>query len=194
MKSLGCVCSRLYNVEKNGHLYACSLLVPLNKPPHARNQQPPPNTTLQKNASWSRIKDILLLSSSAASLQEGIWQFIKKMVLFSTSSVFNIAPLPEQSPHWYFQLSFIGFVGTTGSTDDSREGNVRKSKPRWSAVPHRSLVFLYCLISQWPLSDFRVSSCLQVFCVCECRGWEEGFQTGAEQQRDWGSWWDDSRL
>lgn len=61
-------------------------------PQHTRYQQPPPKkqTHLQKNASWSKIKDILLLSSSAASPREGIRQFIKKTVLFSSSSVFNI--------------------------------------------------------------------------------------------------------
>lgn len=164
-----CVLVRI-TVRKMDICMRAHCLCPWIRPQHTRYQQPPPSEKknqiqLQKNASWSKIKDILLLSSSAASPREGIWQFIKKIVLFSSSPVFNISSFLSKAHTDISSCLLLVLLALQALTDDSREGNVRKSKPRWSAVPHRSLVFLYCLISQWPLSDFGVSSCLQVFCV-----------------------------
>lgn len=164
MKRQDCV---LFCVLLNAHLHACSLLVSEHTPLTHQISATSITDKAIENASWAKIKDILPLSSNAAAPQERIWQFIKTGVILLVLRL-QYFFFPEQSPHWYFQLSFIGFVDTAGSTDDSREGNVRKSKLHWSAVPHRSLVFFlgggYFLISQWPLSDIGVSSC-RIVCM-----------------------------
>lgn len=124
--------------------------------------------------------DILLLSFSTSTAVEITWQFIKtEKIPFAIRLQYIFFPKPTLIFPAF--KTFIGFVGTRGSTDDSRKGNVRKSKPHWSTVPHRSLDFFYCLISQWPLSDAGVCLCLQVFCVCA----KAERQREAEQQKDW---------
>lgn len=118
-----------------------------------------------------------------------IWQFIKSAAILLILCLQYLLP-SQQSPRWYFQLTFIGFVGIQAPW-------MIAARATWENQSFTDLQFrtqalgffiakYYCDLCQISGSAcvYRYSVCVWM-CVCESVWRLKGFQREAEQKKIW---------